>query len=107
MGFPEVSMGNQMVKPIAAADDRMGVKLKRPNVHPSGIEDFGGAPAVTHGVTSQKWDNIVDGNLGNGTKVKVKISIYGEGATAAVRLEKVGVVEHVPYQELAEADDRW
>jgi hypothetical protein len=37
----------------------------------------------------------------------VKISIYGEGATAAVRLEKVGVVEHVPYQELAEADDRW
>jgi len=107
MGFPEVSMGNQMVKPIAAADDRMGVKLKRPNVHPSGIEDFGGAPAVTHGVTSQKWDNIVDGNLGNGTKVKVKISIYGEGATAAVRLEKVGVVEHVPYQELAEPDDRW
>jgi len=83
MGFPEV-----------------GVKLKRPNVHPSGIEDFGGAPAVTHGVTSQKWDNIVDGNLGNGTKVKVKISIYGEGA-------KVGVVEHVPYQELAEAEDRW
>ena len=107
MGFPEVVLGHQMVKPIAAADDRMGVKLKRPNVHPSGIENFGGAPAVTHGVTSQKWDNIVDGNLGNGTKAKVKVSIYGEGSTAAVRLEKVGVVELVPYQELAEADDRW
>lgn len=107
MGFPEVSMGNQMVKPITAADDRMGVKLKRPNVHPSGIDDFGGAPSITKGTTSQKWDNVVDGNLGNGTVAKVKISIYGEGSTAAVRLEKVGIVEHVPYVEMAVADDAW
>ena len=52
------------------------------------------------------WDYIEDGALGNGTKAKVKISIYGEGATASVRLEKVGILEHVPFEEMA-AEDRW
>ena len=108
MGFPEVSMGNKMIKEWEAAGGRKGMKLKRPNVHPSGIEDFGGAPAVTHGTTNKTWDFIEDGALGNGTKAKVKISIYGEGATASVRLEKIGVLEHVPYEELAVASgDRW
>ena len=46
------------------------------------------------------------GALGNGTKAKVKISIYGKGSTASVRLEKVGIIEHVPYKEL-EMEDRW
>lgn len=106
MGFPEVSMGNKMIKSVDAADGRLGMKLKRPNVHPSGIEDFGGAPAVTHGKTNKKWDFVEDGALGNGTKAIVKISIYGEGSTAAVRLEKIGVLEHVPYEEMA-TEDRW
>lgn len=96
MGYPVKSMGNQMVKPIEKANGRKGMKLKRPNKHPS-IADFGGAPEVTRGLTSQKWDMIADGELGNGTKVKVKISIYGEGSTASVRLEKIAVIEHVPY----------
>jgi hypothetical protein len=107
MGFPETAMGNQMIKPIPAANDRIGMKLKRPNIHPSGIEDFGGAPAVTKGTTNTTWDFVEDGALGNGTKAKVKISIYGEGATASVRLEKLGIVEHVPYEEMASAEDRW
>ena len=106
LGFPEESMGNRMIKPIAAAENRAGMKLKRPNKHPSGIEDFGGAPSVTHGTTNKPWDYIEDGALGNGTKAKVKISIYGEGATASVRLEKVGILEHVPFEEMA-AEDRW
>ena len=92
MGFPETGMG---------------MKLKRPNVHPSGIEDFGGAPGVTKGTTNTPWDRIEDGALGNGTVAKIKLSIYGEGATASVRLEKLGVIEHVPYTEMAEAEDRW
>ena len=107
MGFPETAMGNQMIKAIPAAGDRMGMKLKRPNVHPSGIEDFGGAPGVTKGTTNTPWDRIEDGALGNGTLAKIKLSIYGEGATASVRLEKLGVIEHVPYTEMAEAEDRW
>jgi len=67
---------------------------------------MGGAPSVTHGITNNPWDNIEDGALGNGTKAKVKISIYGEGSTASVRLEKVGILEHVPFEEMA-AEDRW
>jgi len=107
LGFPEESMGNKMIKHSDAAGGRAGLKLKRPNVHPSGIEDFGGAPGVTHGTTNKKWDFVEDGALGNGTKAKVKISIYGEGSTASVRLEKIGVIEHVPFEEMATAEDRW
>lgn len=105
-GFPEESMGNRMIKPIPAADNRLGVKLKRPNKHPSGYENFGGAPIVTHGTTHKPWDYIEDGALGNGTKAKVKISIYGEGSTASVRIEKVGILDHVPFDDTPE-EDRW
>lgn len=97
LGFPVKAMGNPMVKEYEVADGRKGMKLKRPNKHPK-IEDFGGAPVVTRGVSDQKWDMDTDGELGNGTKVKVKISIYGEGSTASVRLEKIAVIEHVPYE---------
>lgn len=107
LGFPEVSMGNKMIKEWAVADDRKGMKLKRPNVHPSGIEDFGGAPSVTKGKTNTPWDYIEDGALGDGTTALVKLSIYGEGATASVRLEKVGILEHVPYDEVSESEDIW
>jgi len=107
LGFPETAMGNKMIKPIDAADGKVGMKLKRPNVHPSGIDDFGGAPAVTKGTTTSKWDFVEDGALGNGTTAKVKLSIYGEGSTASVRLEKIGILDHVPYEEMASADDRW
>ncbi len=107
-GFPEVSMGNQMIKPLKAANDRPSVKLKRPNVHPSGIEDFGGAPVVNKGKTNTPWDFIADGEIGNGTKAAVKLCIYGSGSTASVRLERVGILEHVPYEEGATAsNDGW
>ena len=104
LGFPTESMGNQMIKEYNVADGRKGMKLKRPNVHPSGIEAFGGPPSVTKGVTNSPWDYIEDGALGNGTTAKVKISIYGAGSTASVRLEKVGILEHVPFEELEDVD---
>lgn len=100
-GFPETSMGNQMIKPIDKAGGRLGMKLKRPNVHKSGISDFGGAPAVTKGKTNVPWSYEKDGALGNGTTAAVVVSFYGEGSRASIRLEKVGVLEHVPYEENA------
>lgn len=107
LGFPETSMGNQMIKTLDYADGKKGVKLKRPNVHPSGYEGLGGAPVVTKGTTNVPWDFIEDGALGNGTTAMVKISIYGEGSTASVKLEKVGVLEHVPFEENATASAGW
>jgi hypothetical protein len=97
LGFPTEVLGNKMVREYDVADGRKGMKLKRPNKHRK-IEDFGGAPAVTRGVSNQAWDMDTDGELGNGTKVKVKISVYGEGQRASVRLEKIAVIEHVPYE---------
>lgn len=113
LGFPEVSMGNKMIKPFDVADGRMGMKLKRPNVSPSGIENFGGAPSVWFfkdaeaTAPERKWDFIEDGDLGNGTLARVKISVYGEGSTASVRLEKIGVVEHVVKEESSGDSDGW
>jgi hypothetical protein len=106
LGFPEESMGNAMIKAYPQANDRLGVKLKRYNKHPAGIEDFSGAPPVTHGTTNKPWDYIEDGALGNGTKAKVKIRIWGEGPRASVQIEKVGILEHVPYDDTP-AEDRW
>lgn len=100
-GAPESSMGHDTVK---LGDPSLGmgkfIKLKRPNVHPSGIEDFGGAPLVfdhTEGEGLKRWSYTEDGELGNGTKAHVKVSIYGEGPRASIRLERVAVLDHVEY----------
>ena len=94
-GAPTASMGNDTIK-IGNASVATGkfLKLKRPNKHPSGIEDFGGAPVVfdfREGESLKKWSMDEDGELGNGTKATVKVSIYGEGPRASIRLEKIAV----------------
>ena len=107
LGFAETKMGNPMIKEYDFAGGRKGVKLKRDNVHRSGYEGLGGAPSVTKGTTNIPWSFEEDGPLGNGTTAKVKISIYGEGSRASVRIEKVGILNHVPYEASAPAEDRW
>jgi|TARA_R110000850_G_scaffold110308_6_gene223410 hypothetical protein len=100
-GAPPSSMGHDTIK-IGNPEVASGkyLKLKRPNKHPSGIEDFGGAPLVfdfREGESTKKWSFENDGELGNGTKATVKVSIYGEGPRASIRLEKLAVtnlVEH-------------
>ncbi len=101
-GAPESSMGHDTIK-IGNPDLAMGkyVKLKRPNVHPAGIADFGGAPKVfdfRNGPSTDKWDFGADGELGNGTKVHAKVSIYGSGSRASIRLERIAVVDQVVYE---------
>jgi len=96
-GAPESSMGHDTIK-IGNSELALGkyLKLKRPNVHPAGIEAFGGAPAVfdwTEGESLKEWDFERDGELGNGSKVKVKVSIFGSGPRAVIRLERVAVLE--------------
>ena len=101
-GAPESSMGHDTIK---IGDSSIGLgkyfKLKRPNVHPAGIDDFGGAPLVfdfTGGESLKKWSYAEDGELGNGTKVLVKVSIFGEGSRASIRLERIAVLDHVVYE---------
>jgi len=82
------------------------VKVSRNHVHHK-IEEFGGTPPVVKmdGETvAGDWDWDEDGVLGNGTKVRVKLVCYGSGRMSGMRLEKVGVLEHVPYDpEMQEA----
>ena len=107
-GAPEASMGHNTVK-LGDASIGMGkyIKLKRPNKHPSGIEDFGGAPLVfdfTEGESLKKWSFTDDGELGNGTKVVVKVSIFGEGPRASIRLERIAVLNHVVFDGVKKDD---
>ena len=108
-GAPQSTMGHDTIK---LGDETLGVggkyiKLKRPNKHPSGIEDFGGAPMVfdhTEGESLKKWSFTEDGELGNGTKVAVKVSIYGEGPRASIRLERIAVLNHVAFDGVKKDD---
>ncbi len=64
--------------------------------------NFGGAPEIVHWSEDKRgepWSYEDDGALGNGTEVKMKLSIYGEhnDPSATVRLEKLGIVNHVEY----------
>lgn len=100
-GAPVASMGHDAIK-VGNAEIGSGkfLKLKRPNVHPAGIEDFGGAPVVfdfRDGSGTKKWSYDNDGELGNGTKATVKVSIFGNGTRASIRLEKIAVLEHVEF----------
>lgn len=103
-GAPESSMGHDTIK-MGNSELAMGkyLKLKRPNVHKSGIEAFGGAPQVfdfREGESTTLWDFEKDGELGNGSKVMVKVSIYGSGARASIRLERIAVLEQKVYERI-------
>tara|TARA_R110000782_G_scaffold232983_1_gene319177 strand:+ start:228 stop:743 length:516 start_codon:yes stop_codon:yes gene_type:complete len=94
-GAPVSAMGHDTIK---VGNEALGtgkfLKLKRPNKHASGIEDFGGAPSVfdfREGESLKKWSMDDDGEVGNGSKVTVKVSIYGDGTRASIRLEKMAV----------------
>tara|TARA_R110000868_G_scaffold89978_4_gene250107 strand:- start:1094 stop:1597 length:504 start_codon:yes stop_codon:yes gene_type:complete len=95
-GAPQESMGHSAIK-NGNSELATGkfLKLKRPNVHPSGIEDFGSAPKVfdfRDGESTKQWEYDVDGEVGNGSEVLAKVSIYGDGPRASIRLEKVAVL---------------
>lgn len=75
------------------------VILKRPRVHQM-YSQYGGQPEIVHfteGRYNDTWSFNDDGELGNGTKAKVKVVVYGNGERMGHRLIKVGVLEHVPY----------
>ena len=111
-GAPQSSMGYDTIK-MGNSELAMGkfLKLKRPNKHPSGIEDFGGAPKIfdfRDGESTKKWSFDEDGELGNGTEVLAKVSIYGTGPRASIRLEKLAVLDLKVYEGQQEGgEDRF
>ena len=71
----------------------------------SPIQTLGGIKVGGIGIDSKiPGIKVQGGVLGNGTKVRVKLVCYGSGRMSGMRLEKVGVLEHVPYDpEMQEA----
>lgn len=75
-------------------------KVSRNHVNRS-VEEFGGPPTVVKmngEEVASRWDFDMDGGIGNGSKVRIKVVFYGQGHLAGHRLEKLGVLEHVPYE---------
>jgi len=103
-GIGPTSMGHDRIKEDGEFGIGKYIKLHRPFRHPK-VARFGGAPVVvdhTNGESGKIWDFDADGALGHGTEVRVKISTWGEGSTAVIRLEKVAVINHVPYEVFEE-----
>jgi hypothetical protein len=76
----------------------------------NGVEtevDFGGEPKVvnlTNGAENKAWWSLGDdGALGNGTAAKVQFSTYSNGS--GVRLEAIGVTDHVAYEGSGPSED--
>ena len=114
-GIPAVSLGNEMFKPNG--DGRWFYVAKRPWISPFKDEETGemkpfGAPNVVEmrtvpdvdgheDIEITPWDEEV--NIGNGSKGKVKMSIWSSGSKRIVRLESVAVTELVEYEANGEA----
>lgn len=71
-----------------------------------GIMDLGGEPVVVK-ADGTKWDYDEDGPIGNGSTVEVTLSVYDTSRKAIVgtRLDKVKVIEHVPYEPADDAEE--
>lgn len=99
-GAPVSSMGHDTIK-IGNPELGTGkyLKLKRPNVHPI-VPEWGGAPTVfdfREGESLKKWSMTDDGEVGNGSKVTVKVSVWADGKKSIQRLEKVAVHKLVEF----------
>lgn len=104
-GAPKQSMGYPTFKNGSEYGTGQYTKLKRPNVHPK-FDNWVSAPLVfdfRNGESTKQWNFEEDGEIGNGSKAIVKVSVYGEGSTAIRTLERVAILELVPY-ERAEFD---
>lgn len=76
-------------------DDGIAIRFKRKHVHPAGITELGGPPRVADD-TGTKWDpNVI---IGNGSKLKVFVSVYDTKLGKGTRLEAVQVMELAEYE---------
>jgi len=78
------------------------VNLNDVELVPTGNKAIAGPPNVVDYAASLEegkaiqWDHSV--NIGNGSKAKVKLSIYKNGNKRIIKLEGLGVTELVPYE---------
>lgn len=76
-------------------DDGISIRFKRKHVHPAGIEELGGPPKV---VDAEKNPFPEKTLIGNGSKVKVYVSVYDTKMGKGTRLEGIQVTDLVEYE---------
>lgn len=100
-GVPETSMGYDMFKPVDGEEGMFTYIFKRTHLHKMFKDDNGNAQlqgppnVVDWGATVKAMEPVywdTEKNIWNGSKVKVKCSIY-KGRANIVTLESVGVIE--------------
>lgn len=121
-GIPEISMGYPQFK--KEGEDLFAYRLKRPHKSKSLKEDDGtpvvfGPPIVfdykkAEAAAKDKggklsdhitpWDMKTDGLIGNGSKAYVTYTVYKNGKKRIIKLEKIGIYDHVKYEGQAPAD---
>lgn len=77
--------------------------------------NFGGQPDIVWWNDEKgkgtKWDIETDGLIGNGTLAVVKFSVYMSGENPSesdtVRLEKIGVIDHVKFEGSGNSGERF
>jgi|SRR6056297_262524 len=74
-------------------DDGISIRFKRKHIHPAGIEDLGGPPKVV-GPDKEPIDCLI----GNGSKVKVYVSVYDTKMGKGTRLEGMQVTDLIEYE---------
>lgn len=70
-------------------------------------ETYGGGAPVVLKADGSVWDYDMDGPIGNGSTVEVLLVVYDTSRKNIVgtRLEKVKVLEHIPYVPDSDDDD--
>lgn len=74
-------------------DEGIAIRFKRKHIHPAGIEELGGPPKVV-GPDKEPINCLI----GNGSKVKVYVSIYDTKMGKGTRLEGMQVVDLIEYE---------
>lgn len=78
-------------------DDGIAIRFKRKHIHPTGIEEFGGAPRVVIGEESPE-EFPADTLIGNGTRAKVFFTVYDTKLGKGTRLEAIQVLDLQEYE---------
>ena len=78
-------------------DEGISIRFKRKHIHPAGIEELGGPPKVV-GPDKEPINQLI----GNGSKVKVYVSVYDTKMGKGTRLEGMQVTDLIEYESESE-----
>ena len=77
-------------------NDLVRFKRKHEAMGKAGLMDWASGPPKIMKEDGSKWDMETDGEIGNGSEVKIKVVVYTTSYSPGTRLESIKVLKHVP-----------